>query len=48
MTITDWSTNVSEVEVTAHVSCDIHPSPVKSGDIASFDRHCLILKAGGG
>ena len=35
MTVTDWSTNVSEVEVTAHVSCDIHPSRVKQGDIAS-------------
>ena len=35
MTVTDRSTNVSKVEVTAQVSSDIHPSRVKPGDIAS-------------
>ena len=32
---TDWSTNVTVVEMTASVFSDIHPSPVKSSDIAS-------------
>ena len=28
MNVSDWSTNVSEADVTAQVSSDMHPSPV--------------------
>ena len=35
MTVTDWSTNVIEVDVTAQVSSDIHLTPVKSGGIST-------------
>ena len=35
MNVSDWSTNMSEADVTAQVSSDIHPFPDKSGDIAS-------------
>ena len=36
MTVTDWSTNVTEVDETAQVACDINPFRVNSGDFASF------------
>ena len=35
MTVTDWSTNETEVDETAQVACDINPSRVNSCDIAS-------------
>ena len=35
MTVIDWSTNVTEIDVTAQVSSDIHLTPMNSGGIAS-------------
>ena len=35
ITVTYWPTNVTEVEMTLYVFSSIHPSPVKSSDIAS-------------
>ena len=35
MTVTDWSTNVTEFYETAEVACDINPFRVNSGYNAS-------------
>ena len=49
MSVSDWSINVSDFDVTAQVSSSIHPSPVKSGSLLPVsDGHCLLLKCGGG